>query len=251
MLPKVALGARQMNQLLLASGFVLAMAGGALAADAVIYDPAPGVPIVSGYNWSGFYVGAHAGYGWAKSETDDIFAYDLEPEGWLGGLQAGYNHQFENNVVIGLEADVSFGDLNDESLVLAPIGDPPIFFIPNTASAEIKAMGTIRGRIGYAFDRILPYVTGGIGWAHQEVAYAQDLGFGFFTNIDEAETHIGWTLGAGLEAALSDRWTTKVEYLYSDFGSKNYVGTSSFGPFPASIDLQAQTVKIGLNYKFN
>ena len=81
--------------------------------------------------------------------------------------------------------------------------------------------------------------------------HGKGLGFGFFTDIDDTQTHVGWTVGAGLEAALSDRWTAKVEYLYSDFGTKEYSGTSSFGPFAEDIDVSLQTVKIGLNYQFN
>jgi outer membrane immunogenic protein len=238
-----------MKKLLLVSFSILAVALGgraissASAADAVVYEPAPEV-LISSYDWSGFYAGVHAGYGWAKSESDDLFAYDVEPEGWLGGLQAGYNHQFANNVVIGVEADVSLADLGDSRLFTDPIAS-------TTAAAEIKATGTVRGRIGYAFDRVLPYVTAGIGWAVQDVDYHQDFGFGLFTDIDQTKTHVGWTVGAGLEGALSDRWTAKVEYLYSDLGSEEYTGTQNFGSFPADIDLSTQTVKIGLNYQFN
>lgn len=85
----------------------------------------------------------------------------------------------------------------------------------------------------------------------QDVDYSQDFGNGFTFNIDETKTHVGWTAGAGLEAALSDRWTAKVEYLYSDFGSEDYTVTWFSDPFSEDIDLSMQTVKIGLNYQFN
>lgn len=205
------------------------------------------------YDWTGFYLGAHGGYGWATSETDDIKFYGLDPKGWFGGAQAGFNYQLPSNLVLGLEADVSFGDLEDHSLKLTPIFNSNI---PTEASADVKTFGTVRGRIGYAFGRILPYATAGLGWARQEVDYFQDflpnLPGTLVDELHDTKTYFGWTVGGGVEAAVTDNWTVKVEYLYADLGSKEYKGeVTILGPYPADIDLEVQTVRLGINYRFD
>lgn len=224
--------------------FLLAAVAGAAASPASAAD----VETSPGYDWTGPYLGIHGGYAWGSSKSDDIFAYDLEPESWFGGIQAGYNQQLSNNLVLGIEADVSFGDLKDDSLVLTDVG----FDIPTEASTKIETFGTVRARAGYAFDRILPYVTAGLGWARQEVDYFQDYNFGLINNLNDTKTYFGWTVGAGIEAALADNWTARIEYLYTDLGSEKYDGVISvFGPYTAEIDLHIQTVRLGLNYKFD
>jgi outer membrane immunogenic protein len=202
------------------------------------------------YDWTGFYLGIHGGYGWGTSDTNDIFAYDLDPKGWFGGGQAGYNYQLPNKIVLGIEADVSFGNLKDDSQVLTDLIIGPD--IPTDAEVRVKTFGTARLRAGYAFDRVMPYVTGGLGWARQEADYFQDYLPGVLTNeLNDTKTYLGWTLGAGIEAALTDNLTAKIEYLYSDLGSKEYEGTLSIiGKYPVDIDLEIQTVRLGLNYKF-
>lgn len=203
------------------------------------------------YDWTGFYLGVHGGYGWGKSETSDLYAYDLEPDGWVGGAQAGYNYQLPGNVVLGVEADVSFGNLKDDSLDLTQIGNS---VIPTEAEATVKSFGSVRARAGYAFDRVLPYVTGGLGWARQEVDYFQDylpnLPGTFVNNLNESQTYFGWTVGAGIEAALTDNITARIEYLYSDLGSEKYAGNAFGIDYEEKIDLEIQTVRLGLNYKF-
>lgn len=206
------------------------------------------------YDWTGVYLGIHGGYAWGTSKSNDIFAYDLEPESWVGGGQAGYNYQLPNNIVLGVEADVSFGNLKDDSLVLTEMEIGPD--LPTEAEAKVKTFGTARLRAGYAFDRVMPYVTGGLGWAEQKVDYFQDYLPGnpgiLVNNLEDTKTYFGWTVGAGIEAALTDNFTAKIEYLYADLGTKEYEGTLTiFGQYPADIDLQIQTVRLGVNYKFN
>lgn len=205
-----------------------------------------------GYDWTGFYLGIHGGYAWASSHTNDLYAYDLEPDGWVGGGQAGYNHQLPGNVVLGVEADVSFGDLEDDSLDLTQIGND---LVPTEAEARIDSFGSVRLRAGYAIDRVLPYVTAGLGWASQEVDYFQDylpsLPGQFVNNLHETRTYLGWTVGAGIEAAVTENFTARIEYLYADLGSKEYAGNVFGIDYAERIDLEIQTVRLGLNYKFN
>jgi len=170
----------------------LAIAPTANAADMPIRGPqykyAP--PPLAVFNWSGFYVGAHVGYGF----NDDL-------DGFLGGFQAGYNWQLSQNIVFGLEADISGTDMNG-----TPGGSP----------VHIDYLGTARARIGYAWDRTMLYGTGGFAFARTGV-----LG------VHDNET--GWALGAGLEWAYSNAWTLKAEYMYHDLGANFDVSTVKIG----------------------
>lgn len=201
-------------------------------------------------DWTGFYAGVHAGYGWTELRSEPTDAYGgLEPGGFFGGGQAGYNHQFSNKLVLGIEADVSFTSQKDS--VGASFGDPLSAQVEFGHRASIDSFGTVRGRIGYAAGRLLPYVTGGLAWANAEMDYQQTVTVGGVVipeasgGASDKQTFSGWTVGGGLEYAITDQITAKAEYLYADFGSRAFdLGT----PNPA--DLAMQTVRLGLNYSF-
>jgi outer membrane immunogenic protein len=160
----------------------LAIASPAGAADMPIRGPqykyAP--PPSAVFNWTGMYVGGHLGYGFA----DDV-------DGFLGGVQLGYNWQFSPNIVFGLEADITGTDMNG-----TPLGIP----------VHIDYLATARARIGYAWDRTMLYGTGGLAYSRAAAAGLHD-------------TDTGWAAGAGLEWAYSNSWTLKAEYLYVDLGN--------------------------------
>jgi outer membrane immunogenic protein len=207
---------------LVLSGIALAVAAFAAPANAAdmpsrapVYKAAP-LPI---FNWTGFYAGVHAGYGWGDSEN-------LSPNGWFGGGQVGYNWQFTPSWVFGLEADLSGADINDSNGGGLPI-----------TSSKTNAFGTARARLGYTVDRVMVYGTGGFAWAHNRVA---DI-----AGVRDDTTHFGWTAGAGVEYAFAPNWSAKVEYLYADYGSENYNLT-----VPTNVDLKTNTVKFGVNYLF-
>jgi outer membrane immunogenic protein len=115
------------------------------------------------------------------------------------------------------------------------------------AFSELNYFGTARARIGYAADRVLWYATGGVAWGTNEVG-ASLAAPGLFLAGTASDTHVGWTVGAGVEWALVDNWTAKVEYLYLDLGNASYLGGPAAGGF--NVDLTAHTVKVGLNYRF-
>jgi outer membrane immunogenic protein len=140
------------------------------------YAPAP-APV---FNWTGFYVGAHIGYGF----SDDA-------DGFTGGFQAGYNWQFSRNIVFGVEADISGTDMNG-----TPLGLP----------FHIDYLGTARARLGYTWDRTMVYGTGGFAFSRAALAGLHD-------------TDTGFAIGAGLEWAYSNAWTLKAEYMYYDLGA--------------------------------
>jgi outer membrane immunogenic protein len=210
-----------MKMRLLFSGIALAalaIAAPASAADVPargpVYKAAPG-PL---FNWTGFYVGGHGGYGWGDAEN-------LKPAGWFGGGQIGYNWQYAPNWVFGLEADISGSDISDTNVAGAPL-----------VNSKTNYFGTARGRLGYTVDRVMVYGTGGLAWAHNR---ANDGAF-----LDD-QTHVGWAAGAGVEYAFAPNWSTKLEWLYADYGNKTYALTA-----PTRVDLTDNSLKLGLNYRF-
>ena len=231
----------------IALAIALGLAGTAHAAD-LAPAPLPAPEPEPIFTWTGRYIGVHGGYAWGDFKSEPTDAYGgQKPDGFFGGAQAGYNYQFSNNIVLGIEADASFGDQKDDISVL--LGDSPDAQFALDYTTKIDAFGTVRARAGYAVDRFLPYVTGGLAWANTELGFHQVVTADGVVAIDNSasdkQTSTGWTVGAGLEYAVTNNITAKVEYLYADLGSTDFdLGT------PVSADLTLQTVKFGLNYKF-
>ncbi len=241
-----------MKSILLA-GVLIALSRSAFAADAVTTTeptPAP-LPVASTYNWSGAYVGAQAGYAWGDSVGGDYVkttgAVDVlgavDPHGFLGGLHVGYNYQFTNNIVLGAEGDINFANLKGSANPLhtgSGVGVPG-----NSATAEMDWNGSVRARVGYAIDRFLPYMTGGVAFGR----YKFTPTYAATGPLPGSRTQTGWTIGAGLEYALSDHLTTRIEYRYTDFGSAKY-DIPGFAAFETRVKLKTNDVRIGLTYKF-
>jgi outer membrane immunogenic protein len=101
-------------------------------------------------------------------------------------------------------------------------------------------VGTTRARLGYAFDRWLPYVTGGIAYGNIQAVQPTST---------TTNTYVGWTAGAGLEVALNRNWSTKVEYLHIDLGTANFVGSAS-GTSSLAVPVTNDFVRLGINYRF-
>lgn len=224
-----------MKKVLLAATALVASVGIAMAADLPQHQIAPAPYAAPAFTWTGFYVGAHGGYAWGESTGHNAFFLDnikADTDGGFGGLQAGYNQQL-GNVVLGLEIDASYGDISGN------FGVPP----GGTISGSIDWMGTIRARAGYAFGNILPYVTGGVAWANNQIKVSS-IGF----NLSQDKLHTGWVLGAGVEYAFTNHISAKVEYLYADLGREGYL--DNLVPGGVNFDGHVQTVKAGVNYRF-
>jgi outer membrane immunogenic protein len=207
--------------LLTAVSLVALGTASAVAADlpARTYTKAPAV-VAPVYNWAGFYIGAMGGY----AKEDASFA---PVSGGLAGGTIGYNWQ-TGPVVFGLEADAAWADLS------ATAGIPGLL----TATAKVDDLGTVRGRIGYAFDQVLLYGTGGYAWADTKLS-ATVLG------LSASESHVlnGWTAGAGVEVMFAPKWSVKAEYLYRSFSSQNYFNVPS-----GTVNMNS--VQVGVNYHF-
>jgi outer membrane immunogenic protein len=225
-----------MKRLLLAAAAIAASVSPVFSADMV--QPAAVV-----HNWTGAYVGGVVGYGWGTTHALDNNSPStgIGYDGFLGGVELGYNYQFSNNVVLGAETDFSFSDLGGQG-----DGGPGWGCgTPDTCTFDVKWFGTARARVGYAFGNVMPYLTGGLAYGHTKGNLASYCPGTAWCGDD---TKFGWTAGAGAEWAINDRWSIKAEYLYVDLG-KSHFGTGNGGDgFEAQF--RVNTARLGVNYKF-
>jgi outer membrane immunogenic protein len=181
------------------------------------------------YNWTGFYLGVNGGGAWGRSFWDSAGPFDVS--GGLVGGTIGYNYQF-SSVVLGVEGDGDWSDIRGGTTNAA---------CPTGCDTHNSWLATARGRIGYAFDRFLPYVTGGAAFG--------DI-HGYSPGFDGATAdRAGWTVGGGLEFALIGNLTGKVEYLYADLGHFD-CGFSCGATAPNDVTFRTNIVRAGLNYRF-
>lgn len=186
---------------------------------------APVITEVSGvYDWNGFYVGALTGYGWTDADSDDN-GDSASPslDGWALGGYTGYNYQM-GSWVMGLEGDVKY-DWNSDNLDLGGI----------PMELETNWSGSLRARLGYAFDRTLVYTTGGYAFTNAELR-DRDSG-----DSDDKTFH-GWTIGAGVEHAFTENLIGRVEYRYTDYGDSSLLGVNN--------DLSSNSLMLGVGWKF-
>ncbi|MDX8448072.1 outer membrane protein [Mesorhizobium captivum] len=231
-----------MKTVLLATAFILAPVGMSSAAD--ISETSP---VTAAYDWSGLYAGVHFGYVAGKSNLFIAGAgvggtdvnVPLDPSGFIGGVHIGVNQELANRFVLGAEADLAYNNVD---------GLGTFTGAGALLKSELKWSGSARLRAGYAFDRTLPYITAGVAAAKYEMSVITTGPGGSIPIHDE--THLGWTVGAGVEHAFTDRWIARVEYRYSDFGKKD-ISIPLLGPGTvANVDLKTHNVRAGLSYKF-
>ncbi|MBW7964850.1 outer membrane protein [Bradyrhizobium sp. BR 10261] len=224
-----------MKKVLLASAALITLTGAASAADLAArpYTKAP-VAVASVYAWTGFYLGIVGGGAWEAASGDPKMK-----GGFVGGT-AGYNWQ-TGNVVFGVEADGAWADVSATATGATVV--PGFGIVTTTASSKTDAMGTVRGRIGYAVNNVLFYGTGGYAWIDNKITLSA-LG----VSASDSKWHSGWTVGAGVEAFFAPQWSVKGEYLYRSLGSENYF--SSLGTPLSSGTINFHTVQVGVNYHF-
>jgi outer membrane immunogenic protein len=226
----------------------------ALAADLGPYRPRPPEPTYEpDYEarapiWRGAYIGLNGGYPWgdttARFTAPDISGTAaLHPEGWFGGGQVGYNAQF-GPMVLGVEADIQVADLSDAAATATPAG------FAARATTDIDWFSTVRGRAGFAIDRVLVYATGGFAFADVDNKITATNGIDSVA-MSGSDIETGYSVGGGLEWMLAPNLTTRVEYLFVDLGDHSIHGVGTDGnPYSARFDNDFQLVRAGLNYKF-
>ncbi|MEZ0171061.1 outer membrane protein [Microvirga sp. TS319] len=216
-----------MKKILLSSVALLGLTAGAMAADLPSRRaPAPIVAAVPVFTWTGFYVGVNAGVGFNNGDDDLVFGGDTiladsdNDASFVGGAQVGYNYQM-GSFVVGVEGDLQWADFGSTTYDFTGLGGGLI------TRDSGDWFGTVRGRVGVAFDRALIYATG--GWAF-------------------ADNRNGWTVGGGIEYAITNNLSAKLEGLYVKLNSDDFtvpgVGTVSTG------DTDFGVVRAGLNYRF-
>lgn len=220
-----------------ALALILGTSGTALAA-----DPAVDLPVASTHDWTGAYIGGLVSYGWGKTHAlDDNDPSDkIDYDGGLGGVTAGYNWQ-SGNIVAGIEGDISFGKIKGS-------GDGGSGWgcgTTDTCTFTTDWLGTVRGRVGYAFDNVLPYLTAGVAVGRTKGNLSGRCPGDEWCGSDN---RVGWTAGAGLEVAFDRNWSVKGEYLYTDLGKAHFGDGNGGDGFEAKFKFHA--VRIGLNYKF-
>jgi outer membrane immunogenic protein len=248
--------------LLIAAASTVALGQIASAADMPV--KAPRAPIYAPpYNWTGFYLGLNLGGSWGRQDasfvnatTGTILATGSNHlDGIIGGGQIGYNWQV-NQWVLGVEADFQgSGQKADGSFFDpgAPCGPnvAACFPIPATTISytdKLNWFGTVRGRLGIAFDRWLPYVTGGWAYGHGEISGTTTVG-AVATAFSASQNYSGWTIGGGVEWAFADHWSAKLEYLYIDFGDGPIIPATTL--FNVNVGhMTDNIVRAGVNYKF-
>jgi outer membrane immunogenic protein len=207
------------------------------AADMSSHAPVKAPPLtpyapIPYFNWSGLYFGLNGGGSWGHSSHTDVvntnMTGDFGISGGLIGGTLGFNYQM-GSWVWGLEGDLDWARIHRNS---GPINGV-------NYDSYLQWLGTLRGRVGIAFDRFLPYVTGGAAAGDVKAKVTTPV-----TILSGTNTQTGWTLGAGVEYAFTPSLSAKAEYLYVDLGSSN--------PVPGdNVDVKSHVVRGGLNWRFN
>lgn len=276
-----------LKTLLLAGSAAALLTSAAAAADLPRRQaPPPVFTPIPVFTWTGAYFGINAGY--VFSENDTIRTTGINTpggaqlqnnvinglrqasvrnatEGFTGGGQVGYNYQFTpgSGIVVGLEADAQYTDLQRTTtqVIFNPVVNPNQ--LTNTYRTELSFLGTVRGRIGYAFDKFLVYGTGGFAYGDvsQRITFTTGVPVTYAGSRSNIET--GYAYGGGIEYALptdsffnffkSSAVTLKAEYLRYDLGSRNLLVASVGGPgvgYNSRISTEGSIARAGLNYKF-
>ena len=235
--------------------YSVALTGGAKAADLPIRSaPAPLFAATPLFTWTGFYAGIQAGYAWGEDQTRLLFegipgvgtaGTDYDVEGFVGGAHASVNYQI-GSIVLGIEGELEAAAVDGDRL-------RSIDIIPGasaSAKSEIDFQGSLRGRLGFALDRMLVYGTAGLAFANIENTYTTSNGASTITESFD-DTEWGWTGGAGVEYAISKNLTARVEYRYTQFEGFRNTSTLIAPGTAAEQEPDFHTVRAGVSYRFS
>jgi high affinity Mn2+ porin len=216
---------------------LFAFDGPAFAADL----PFKAAPAQRVFDWTGLYIGAHAGF--SRGSSNAVLSDPLPVassntfDGMIGGVQAGYNYKLPSGVLLGLEADFSFPNYLISNSVVSSLATTR-----SAITEQWDYVATARGRIGYAAGAWLAYATGGFAWTGERFLNTPAIG----DDEKKLNTRLGWSAGAGVEYAFAPHWSARLEYLYSRFGTAD-IGFASGTHYASTMDFQS--LRVGLNRK--
>lgn len=231
-----------MKKLLLCASLSM-IASTVFAADAVVVEDV--VDVAPVFTWTGGYVGLQLGHLWGGASVtfpeDPLIYADPDPSGFIGGGYLGYSYQFDNRLVVGAEADVNYANVD---------GSDNLGFVGGGESSEAWTTesdwnAALRARLGFAFDRTLLYVAGGVAWSDMTIAVVRGG-----DPFEASDTFTGWTVGAGVEHAFTNNMIVRAEYRYSDYGTKNYGYNEIQETMATDLDYDSHDVRLGIAYKF-
>jgi outer membrane immunogenic protein len=220
-----------------AIAFLFGSAHGSTALAADLPPAYKAAPVVTPppFSWTGFYLGANLGWGWANADvTIGGVTGTGKIDGVIGGGQIGYNWQ-AGNIVWGVEVD---GQASGQKKTW----NGTVLGVGWSETDKVPWFATFRGRVGYAADQWLFYVTGGGAYAEGKI----DISINGLGSASWSNSHLGWSAGAGIENAINRNWSWKLEYLHFDTGS---FSTNILG-LPATARLKDDIVRAGVNYRF-
>ena len=247
----------------------LVAAGSANAADLSLRPAprvAPAVAPIPVFSWTGCYVGGHAGWGWGRKEFHEVVTRSgtggpvglvngsetIDTSGAIFGGQIGCDYQFAGNFVVGIQGSAAGAFLQGKGFELAGPGDRGDFIQVRT-----NWIADVTGRLGFTgwLPRTLIYVKGGGAWIDETIDFASSsssFGGSF------RQTLAGWTIGGGVEWAFAPNWSVFAEFQHYDFKGKGVssfvTSNTGFGPASGTLDVtkeRIETVKLGINYRFN
>jgi outer membrane immunogenic protein len=238
------------------------MSGAALAADLrpVLKAPPKPVPVVPPFSWSGCYAGGNAGglFGRVEQRVDIpgvvlIESKDRQSD-FTGGLQVGCNFLYAPHLLVGIEGDINFVDLNRRrNFAFTFSGEDTV----GSLRTKLRWLSTVRARLGYAIDRSLIYVTGGLAIGEVKSSVAALTENGETHAGSSTDTRFGWAFGAGYEYAYDQSISVKLEYLHFNLGKIGYsvnevvAGGNLPTTWSASAKVSGDILRAGFNVKLN
>ncbi len=182
----------------------------------------------SAYDWTGFYAGGAAGYGFFDAKDRPPNGYGgPDPDGFTGTAFAGANYQM-GQLLLGVEVDITGGDLKESRDWLRPL--------------EINYVGTVRGRVGLSMGDMLLYATGGMAYSRMTATHWVPV-------ASAREMFLGWTVGAGVDLHVSNKWFMRAEYLYTDLGTGSFDFRGAVG-HPHRVSVDGSMVRLGIGFQF-
>ncbi|VEJ45107.1 outer membrane protein [Bartonella vinsonii] len=267
--------------LITTSIFSLTLVSAVQAADIIVPEQSTPVIAVPAFSWTGFYIGGQLGNFSSKTglsyEEDDKTGKwipvkkDLLPKlsGFEGGIYAGSNVDIDNGFIIGIDTDVIWSDKKNMKSISSSDVEPPkeshseklgetsratehtdVHPITVQYTLKQKWAGATRARVGFVVDRMMPYVAGGVVYTQLQNIFAlpantteRAVNLSALVH-DEKKTMIGYTLGGGVDFAMTDNVIVRAEYRYSDYGKKK------FAQDKIEMSYKTNDFRVGVAYKF-